>query len=98
MAVETMVRALTTSPIDLAQDVDIAAEIGRTGKVELTLQAVSSGKYIFLSEGATAPAAGSRAGHLLGYRDSATVSLERGGSPFWVWSSTSAQLAITSVA
>ena len=95
MAVATKVIALTTTPIDLAADVDVAAEVTSAGKATLTIQNVSTGKYVFVSERATAPADGSREGFILGYRDSGTVAIVRGGPSFWAWSSTSANLALT---
>ena len=95
MAVATKVIPLTTTPIDLAADSDVAAALVAAGTVRLTVQNVSSGRFILVSEGATPPADGSREGFVLGYRDSGTVEIESGRPSFWVWSSTSANLAIT---
>ena len=94
MAVRTKVLSLTTTPIDLAADAEVAAEVASAGKAELSVQNVSTGKYVFVGEG-LAPADGSREGFLLGYRDSGRVRIVRGGPSFWVWSSTSANLAVT---
>ena len=98
MAVNTMTVDLDVTPIDLAAVAEIAAALAMAGQLELTVQNVSQNKNVILAERPAAPADGSRDGHVLGYRDAAVVSLERGGVPLWVWSTTTAIVAVTAAA
>ena len=96
MAVRTKTLPLTPTPLDLAADADVAAEIGRAGKTTLALQNGSSGKLIYFADRAVQPAPGSREGLLLRYGDVAVYEIDAGDA-LWCWttSTTGAALAIT---
>ena len=93
MALDTKPIALTTAPINLAIDPDVRAAIAE-GRRQVAMQNTSSGKSIFYAFRATAPTAGSRDGQLLRYGDGSIVTIEEGDA-LWVWSTTTATLAIT---
>ena len=96
MALETKVIALTSVPVDLTADPDVRAAIMAAGSLRCTAQNIStSNGKVCIAQTATAPAAGSRDGFVLTYRDSALLTLDLAG-PMWAWSPTTSKLAITS--
>ena len=100
MAVETQTVALTTQPVDLAAVADVAAALAALpddGTLRIAFQNVAVGKTVCYADTAVAPAAGSRDGFLLRYGDGVVYELEAGDA-LWVWSTTTATLALTGAA
>ena len=93
MAVSTKTIALTATPIDLAQDAEVADELASMGRATIAIQNTAVGKSVFYADVASAPAAGSRDGLLLRYGDVTIYQIDRGDS-LWIWSTTTATIAI----
>ena len=95
MALETKVLDLTTAPIDLVADADVAAALTAAGgPIRIAFQNTGINKSVFYADRATAPAAGSRDGLKLGYGDAVVYEIEA-TDHLWAWSTTTGTLAIT---
>ena len=96
MAVRTKTLPLTITPLDLAADADVAAELARAGRTKVALQNGSNGRLIFIADRAIQPAPSSREGLRLRYADVAVYEIDAGDA-LWCWTSstTGASMVVT---
>ena len=96
MALATKTVALTTVPLNLSEDADVAAEL-QSGAVTLALQNTSEGKLVFFADVDTAPGEGSTAGLLLRFGDTVIFTIDGPNDALWCWtqSLTGSDLTIT---
>ena len=96
MALATKTLALTTTPLNLSSDVDVAAELAN-GPVTLALQNTDEGKIVYFADRDAAPADGSRDGLLLRFGDTVIFSIDDKSDALWCWtpSLTGASMSVT---
>ena len=88
MALATKTVPLSTTPVDLAADAEVAAALAATDPLQVFLQNGSTNKLVYLACRPAAPAMGSRDGILLRYSDGLIFELASGDS-LWAWTTSS---------
>lgn len=95
MALSTKTISLSTTPLNLAADAQVAAELA-SGAATLAIQNLSEGKDVYLADTTAAPAAQDK-GMLLRHGDAVIFTIDDAADALWLWtpSLTGAEIGIT---